>query len=204
MKNVKLYLATLITLTLALSSLRAAGDFDDAHRFIFYAVLEGCYEDGLSTEDVSQILLPGNKGQFAHFIYACPICTPTIHALETYRSRPPHFYGLKTPATTFGPGLETELRKQLYSEKPETRLTAINTLMQGWVSKRMSLLNLSDQGRAQLQSKLQEMRKKGNSYLKGAEASDPGAFKMSAFANVRQCAVCNGACSLKLQPDAGK
>jgi hypothetical protein len=42
-------------------SLSRAEDFDKGYRFIFYAVLEGCYEDGLSTNDVSQILLKDKK-----------------------------------------------------------------------------------------------------------------------------------------------
>src|SRR4051794_39483423 len=81
-----------------------AKDFDDGYRFIFYAVQEGCYESGLSTEDVSQILLKDAKATnlYSHFVYACPVCTPTIHALEAYRSRPSRFYAMKSPATTFG------------------------------------------------------------------------------------------------------
>src|SRR5262245_43577757 len=66
----------------------------DAHRFIFYAVLEGCFEDGLATEDAAQILLRKENEPYAHFVYACPVCTPTIHALEVYRSRPARFYSL--------------------------------------------------------------------------------------------------------------
>jgi hypothetical protein len=193
----------LISFALTSPSPRAA-DFDDAHRFIFYAVLEGCFEDGLSTEDASQILQRREKESYFHFIYACPICMPTIHALEIYRSRPSHFFGLKSGASTFGSGLTPDLKKQLHSDKPEDRLAAINELMQGWISKRMSLLKLSDAERTQLKAKLEEMRKKGMGSLKHLEASDSAAFRMSAFKNVRQCAVCNGACGLKLEPDAGR
>ena len=62
-------------------------DFNDNYRFIFYAVLEGCYEDGLATTNVDQILLMNTNVGFVHFVYACPICLPTIHALQAYRSR---------------------------------------------------------------------------------------------------------------------
>ena len=204
MKHDFVLLVGIIVLAFTAPSSRAEKDFDDAHRFIFYAVLEGCFEDGISTEDVSQILKGGEKGAYSHFIYACPICTPTIHALEVYRSRPAHFYSLKSGASTFGPGLTPDLKKQLYSAKPEDRLAAINALMQGWISRRMSLLKLSEQERTQLKTKLEEMRKKGTEMLKGLEASDPEKFKMSAFVNVQQCAVCNGACGVKLKPDAGR
>jgi hypothetical protein len=76
--------------------------------------------------------------------------------------------------------------------------------MQGWVSKRMSLLRLSDQERAELQKTLEQMRKKGMGYLKNWEKSDPPQYPISAFTNVHQCAVCNGACGMNLKPDAGK
>ena len=204
MKHHFALLVSLIALALSAPSSRAEKDFDDGYRFIFYAVLDGCFEDGISTEDVSQILKGGEKGAYSHFIYACPICTPTIHALEVYRSRPAHFYSLKSGASTFGPGLTPDLKKQLYSAKPEDRLAAINALMQGWISRRMSLLKLSEQERTQLKMKLEAMRKKGMEALKVMAAGDPAKFKMSAFANVQQCAVCNGACGMKLKPDAGR
>ena len=48
--------------------LRAAEDvqrkgMDEATRFIFYSVMEGLYEDGLSKEDVAQILKRTNVEQ---------------------------------------------------------------------------------------------------------------------------------------------
>ncbi len=151
-----------------------AADFDDGYRFIFYAVMEGCYDDGLSSNDVAQILLKNEKPKsqsniYAHFVYDCPVCTPTIHALQAYQSRPLYWYSMKTTwgqeheAPTFGPGLSPDLKKQLYSKKAEDRLAAINTLMQRWVfQKKMSMLRLSDQERAELQKTLEEMRKKEN------------------------------------------
>ena len=63
-------------------------DIDDTSRFIFYSVLEGFYEDGLSNKDVEQILMRKEKQTYFHFIYACPVCGATIWALEAYRGRP--------------------------------------------------------------------------------------------------------------------
>lgn len=196
----------LIAVAFSAPAARAQKDFDDGYRFLFHAVQEGCYEDGLSNGDVSQILLKDGKEKYyyAHFVYACPVCTPTIHALEAYHSRPSHFYSMKSPATTFGPGLTPDLKKQLYSEKPEDRLAAINVLMQRWVSRRISLLRLTDQERTELQKTLETMRKKGMSYLKNSEGGKSSSYPISAFSNVHQCAVCNGACGMNLKPDAGK
>ena len=203
MKPYLILLLALISLGLGQLSARA-GEFSQGHRFIFYAVLDGCFEDGLKTEDVSQILLKGAKEQYAHFVYACPTCTPAIHAFEVYRSRPAHFYSLKSGASTFGDGLPADLKKQLYSTKPEERQEAINALMRGWVSRRMSTVRLSEAERSELQEDLALMGKKGLSLLDELKSSDPAAFKVSAFANVGKCAVCTGACGWKLKPEVGK
>lgn len=195
----KTYLAILLALLTLTTSSFAEKDFDDAHRFIFYAVLEGCYEDGLSTADVSQILLRRSNEAYFHFIYSCPICTPTIDALETYRSRPAEFYSLKSEASTFGEGLTPDLTKQLYSKVPENRLAAINTLLQRWIARRFSQLALSDTERAQLHQAIEEKRKKGAQALKSFKADGSVATQAPAFATIDECAVCNAAVGKKLK-----
>ena len=181
----------------------SAKDFDDNYRFIFYAVTEGCYEDGIATTNVDQILLMNTNVGYVHFVYACPVCTPTLHALEAYRSRPKHFAVMKTRNTTFGPGLSEEQIKKLYSDRPAERLEIINGLMQTWITRRMTELRLTDAEKTQLQKNLEQMRQDGMKMLKYSQGNDPERFKMSAFAEVQQCAVCNGACCMKLKPDSG-
>jgi len=200
MKHRLVLLATLLSsFVLTATSLGAAADFDDAHRFVFYAVLEGCYEDGLSTDDVSQILMKREKETYLHFVYSCPICTPTIHALEAYQSRPKSFSGLKTPASTFGPGLAPDLKQQLYSRKPEERLAAINSLVQRWTERRMSMLNFTAAERDRLRKALEEKRNKGMEVLKKSKAAGTDWFSASGFSVVEECAACNGAVGRKLK-----
>jgi hypothetical protein len=203
----KTYLALFICLIAFAAPSFAKEDFDDAHRFIFYSVLEGCFEDGLSTDDVAQILLRRPNESYFHFIYSCPVCTPTIHALEVYRSRPAEFYSLKSGASTFGPGLTPALKKQLYSVQSEDRLAAINSLVQRWIAKRMSILVLSDEQRDQLRKAIEEKRKRGTEALKHfkAEKFERGdragkvqaSFYAPAFATLEECAVCNAAVGKK-------
>ncbi len=195
-------LSTISLLSLVLNTTAApTKDFNDNYRFIFYAVLEGCYEDGIATTNVDQILLVNTNVGFVHFVYACPICLPTIHALQAYRSRPKQFAELKTHATTFGSGLSQEQIKKLYSDRPSDQLEVINGLMQTWVTRRMTELRLTDAEKTQLKQNLEKMRKQGMNMLKNFQNSDPERFKMSAFAEVQQCAVCNGACCMKLKPE---
>lgn len=179
-----------------------ASGYSEAHRFVFYAVLEGCYEDGLSSNDVARILMRGpDNGAYIHFIYACPLCTPALHAFNAYRAQPP-FYGMKNSTPTFGSGLDDELKKQLYSDKTEDRLIAINTLVQRWVKHRMAMLRLTDDERKTLVQSLEEMRKKGMQALK-ATASSPtnGAGDKTEPYGAKECAICNAAVGMALNFD---
>ncbi|HEU4420465.1 MAG TPA: hypothetical protein VFT55_16125, partial [Planctomycetota bacterium] len=77
---------------------------------IFYAVLEGLYDEGVSTEDVDILLHqdPATR-QYSYFVAGCPLCTPAIDALQLYRGRP-KFYGRKEACDTFGTGLPAKER----------------------------------------------------------------------------------------------
>lgn len=177
---------------------------DDTSRFIFYSVLEGLYEDGLSQEDVQQILLRKEKQGHFHFIYACPVCNPTIWALEAYRGRPACFYGLKDTGSTFGHGLSAELHGQLYSDNETKRLMAINALVKEWIGRRMKLLNLPPKEREALLGKLEEKRKEGMRALESFRRLEHGPTfgipeAAPAYLHLTECAVCNGAVG-KLMP----
>src|SRR5882762_4709658 len=145
---------------------------DATSRFIFYSVLEGLYEDGLSDQDVDQILMKKEKQSYYHFIYACPICTATIWALEAYRARPAAFYSMKGgEGATFGPGLPDALHQQLYSADSHQRLIAINTMMKDWMTRRMDRMHLSAKDRAALVQDLEKKRKQGMDVLENFRKS---------------------------------
>ena len=173
-------------------------DFDDTARFIFYAVLEGLYDDGVSNKDVDQILMKRAHQEYFHFIYSCPICTSAIWALQAYRSRPESFYSLKSQASTFGPGLSEELQKQLHSENPHERLTAINALVREWLERRIERSHLSEPARKDLLESLEKKRKKGMEALTSFRHHEHGAalgpeYYAPAYIDLDECAVCNGA-----------
>jgi len=183
-------------------------DFDDTSRFIFYSVLEGLYEDGLSNKDVEQILMKKEKQSYFHFIYACPICTATIRALEAYRVRPEYLYTSKPSVSTFGPGLSASVREQLYSDQPRQRLSAINTLVKTWMNRRMKNMHLSKKDRAALIDALEKKRKQGMEALESFRRHEHGpdfgvAEAAPAYVDLKECAVCNGAVGKPMKlPDA--
>lgn len=206
MKSYLLCLAlcvTTVVVPFAPVPLRAADNvrrtgMDEATRFIFYSVLEGLYEDGLSKEDVAQILMKREKEAYFHFIYACPVCNPTIWALEAYQARPDGFYGLKEARSTFGPGLSSELHDQLYSKDATKRLTAINSLVQSWMERRMKLLRLNADEQKALTKQLELKREEGMKMLESFRKKEHGASfgveqAAPAYVDLTECAVCNAA-----------
>jgi hypothetical protein len=169
--------------------------FDDTTRFIFYSVLEGCYEDGLTNQEVDQILLKKEKQSYYHFVYACPICSATIWALEAYRGRPNAFYSLKEGhGATFGPGLSPAQHAQLFSNNTRTRLALINSLVKDWMARRMLALRLTDPEREALLADLGKKRDQGMRYLESFRKDGDSFYAPAYFeSDVDECAVCNGA-----------
>ncbi len=142
--------------------------------FIFFSVLEGLYEDGLSNKDIDQVLMRNEGEMYFHFIYGCPLCTESIWAFETYRSRPDRFYALKSEQSTFGAGLSDTLREQLYSEDKNLRLIAINLLIKKWVEQRMNNLRLTEPERELVMKSLEKKRQRGMKHLKNWQSVVPG------------------------------
>ncbi|MEM9017951.1 MAG: hypothetical protein AAGC68_13135 [Verrucomicrobiota bacterium] len=181
--------------------------FGDAYQLVYFGVLEGLFRDGVTTEEVDLILTDSETGHYVHFIYACPICMATIHALELYRERP-RFYGIKDfapPAKfrTFGPGLSDEARAKLSSDEVKIRLTIIHELVGGWVSERLASLDLSEEEKKQIEAELEAGRERGMSMLKSYEAEGEGSLKSyaPAYADLKECAICNAALQMDFETE---
>jgi hypothetical protein len=163
---------------------------DDTQHFIFFSVLEGLYEDGVSKKDVAQILMKKDGDYYYHFIYACPVCEATIWALEAYQSRPNRFYRRKLPLdATLGPGLSEPNHSQLYDDDPRVRLAAINSLVKTWIDRRMAVMNFSPDNRMKMLEALEKKRKEGMQTLKNWKNGEM--FYAPAYGDIDECAVCN-------------
>jgi len=183
--------------------------FGDAYQLVYFAVLEGLFRDGVKTEEVDLILRRKNEGtHYDHFIYACPICMATIHALEFYRDRP-KFYGIKDHAPpakfrTFGTGLPEDVRAKLRDDEAGVRLKAIHRLVGSWVSTRLRALSLTDEQREKLQAELEAGRERGIEMLTGFRQNPKDmAFYAPAYADLRdsECAICNAALQMDFKTD---
>lgn len=155
---------------------------------IFYAVLEGLYDEGVDNDDVDVLLREDPKTKaLMHFVYGCPLCHPAIDALRLYRGRP-KFHGLKGEADTFGPGLSAPERGQLQNADIVVRLGVLQGFIERSLQRKLSSMRLTKDERTAWHRALAEMREKGGEFLARARehgtAGDLGAAK--------GCAVCDG------------
>jgi hypothetical protein len=193
MKPLSIFVACL--LSLSSTSILAADpvvfihrEFSDEHRFIFYAVLEGAYEEGISDETVATLL--GEKGN-EHFVIGCPICGPAYDALHAYRDAP-KFTSKKVSQKGFGTGLSDEERN-LVSGTVEDRRKFIRTLVSRWIEARFSLLDLPEDREEALRESLQKMSEKGTALLENFKKGGNGDLLSKVYADWEFCPSCSGA-----------
>ena len=163
----------------------------DLSRFVFLAVLEGLYSDGVSNEVVDAIVArEGESGQLQNFVAACPICMPAYDALRTYRGRPA-FFGRKDGADTFGPGLPDAVASRLTGKDQQVRLGAIQELIESWVRRRLADLRLTPAEHDAWTWALAQGREKGmQMLLAGLRADKREPIPAS---TTKRCAFCEGA-----------
>lgn len=169
-------------------------DYADPYsRTLFFAILEGLYEDGVQNEvDDSILATDPAGGGYLHFVPACPLCTPTLKAFQLYRRRPD--LGLKSGKDTFGEGLPDEVAAKILRGKPEERLAALNRLVETWLSRKLASLRLSAEERAAWSAAFEDGRKRGMAayFVQTRQAGAQAGFKLG-YVGEKTCAVCDGA-----------
>lgn len=170
-----------------------------AHKFLFLAVLEGLYEDGVSRDDTARILHREEGQSYTHFISHCPLCESVLEAIEVYAARPNWGWkAVRPPVTeaTFGPGLDDKTKEGLASDDVKVRLTTIFGLVSRWVNVRLARTPISDEERAALQAELELGKKEGLRVLT-AYKRDPSGNSIRqlapGFSDLNECAMCSGA-----------
>ena len=181
--------------------------FGEGYQLVYFGVLEGLFQDGVKSKEVDLILKQTEDGiAYEHFIYACPICMATIHALELYRDRP-RFYGIKDHAPpakfrTFGKGLSEEVRVKLQDADSSVRLKAIHELVIRWVNARLESLELTEDQHQNLQAELKAGRERGMKMLRGYQKNpEELAFYAPAYADLKECAICNAALQMEFKTE---
>ena len=154
----------------------------DVRDGVFFAVLEGLYVDGVDTASVDRILMQDKKGNYMHFVPACPLCMPAFNAFRIYRDRV-KFHGWKDVTDTFGRGLSDHEFKRLRSAVPKERLDVVNGLVDRWVRRRIESLNLDDEAKGAWALALARARKRGMDTMS----------RVDGYVGEKRCAVCDGA-----------
>lgn len=174
-------------------------EFSDAHQFVFFAVLEGCYADGLTSADVDLIapkrVDSERRDMTVNMVLTCPLCSPAFDAINLYSGKKVFRKQLKKTAqsSTFGSGLSKAVRAELAKPGQPCR-DALQGLIQEWVEARIMKLRLSKEETAAFRKELAKMRKEGEDALARFKKNGHGEELLQIYKDWEKgCPVCSGA-----------
>jgi hypothetical protein len=177
---------------------------DPVCRMVFFAVLEGLYTDGVSSEAADRVVGRRAKGGPTDlkqtFVIECPLCHPVYEAFSLYQQRP-SFNGDKR--NTFGPGLGPDLERGLQNENILTRQSALQVVVQKWVAHRLIAMRLSPEEQKDWTRQLNERSKQGLDRLSELRGKDAFYKTWPGYAGCPACTGSTGACQ-RLQEPAKK
>ncbi len=187
---------------------------DKYYRLIFFAVLEGLYEEGLVDSQIETLLeRAGTKPAqlYRNFIFACPICEPARTAIELYQARPV-LSSWKIPRaqiTTFGKGPSREIQTLLESKKVGDHRTALRLLVEKWTTQKLNSMNLTEQEKSEWRTGLAERKKAGMQRLHEQQTSSFSSpewskVQLEAYGDEKGCSICEGAASAGEKCQIGK
>ncbi len=143
-------------------------------RLVFFAVLEGLYEDGVPTEAVDLIIGKESKleNKVKHnFVFQCELCHAVYEAFVLYQRRQT-FNG--SEADTFQDGsIDADLLDRLRAGEAYTRVMAMGTLVQPWIKRKLEKLDMKDEDQKKLLDRLHELAKKGYALTDKRRREDP-------------------------------
>ena len=163
---------------------------EDAQELVFFAVIEGLYRDGVSTEVAESLArVDSQAGLPDNFVHGCPACHPVLDALRLYVGRP-DFYMNKRHADSFGDGLDDEVNRRLMGPSQQERLDALHALVQRWVDERLESMAIAAEQRQEVRERIGEMRRKGMARLAAYQESREG-LQFEHYAAWERCPSCD-------------
>jgi hypothetical protein len=168
---------------------------DPVCRMVFFAVLEGLYTDGVSSEAVDRVVGRKTQGGAPEikqtFVIQCPLCHPVYEAFRLYQQRSA-FSGVKQ--NSFGKGLDTQLESRLQNENLVVRQRALEVLVKKWVGRRLALMRLTEAEREDWARRLGERSNQGKALLKELRVKDAWYKAWSGYAGCPSCDGTTAAC----------
>ena len=162
-------------------------------QFVFFAVLEGLYRDGIQNEIVDaiigeKIVKKENKVK-THFVFRCKLCHATYEAFRTYRNRPA-FMQTKG-ASTFGKGADLALLKQLGSKDARTRIYSMGALVRPWIMHRIKETRKTPEEKTAMKKQFEKYALEGADLLKTHKRAKDGFYLDWSFYG--SCQACEAA-----------
>lgn len=141
---------------------------DPLCQFVFFAVLEGLYRDGVQNEVVDLIIgkpIKTESDQVKNvFVFRCELCHATYEAFRTYRARP--VFRDTSAQATFGAGVDKKFMEDLKSEKPRLRVYAMGRLVRPWIMHRIGETRRTEEEKAEMKTQFERYLKEGERILR--------------------------------------
>ncbi|MEM9481910.1 MAG: hypothetical protein AAGA58_19845 [Verrucomicrobiota bacterium] len=176
-----------------------AKTYGETHRFVFFAVLEGCFNDGLTQEEIDLIIplrpeKEGFRNITTNMVLTCPLCSPAFDAFRLYADRLMFISGItkKEGYNTFGQGLPEAVRIELAKPGLPCR-DAIQGLLRKWIEERIERSSLTEIETKSLRKELEQMRKDGEAALLRFQNGEHGDELQEHYKDWKGCPVCSGA-----------
>ncbi len=159
-------------------------------QFVFFAVLEGLYRDGVQNEIVDAVIGEKVKKEEdkvkMHFVFRCKLCHATYEAFRAYRNRPV-FKGAKG-VSSFGKGADLKLLGKLRSKDARTRVYAMGGLVRPWIMYRIEDTRKTPKEKTAMKKKFHDYAQEGATLLK-AHMKEKDAFYLDwrFYGNCQAC-----------------
>ena len=162
-------------------------------QFVFFAVLEGLYRDGIQNEIVDtiigeKIVKKENKVK-PHFVFRCKLCHATYEAFRTYRNRPAFMQ--TTEASTFGKGVDLNRLKKLRSNDARTRIYAMGAMVRPWIMHRIKENRKTPEEKTAMKKQFEKYAQEGANLLRTHKKAKDGFYLDWSFYG--SCQACEAA-----------
>ena len=162
-------------------------------QFVFFAVLEGLYRDGVQNELVDAIIgkQVANKNDKVktHFVFRCKLCHATYEAFRTYRNRPAFMQS--KGASTFGKGADPKLLKRLSNQDARTRIYAMGEMVRPWIMHRIKETRKTAQEKMAMKKQFEKYAREGSDLLRMHKQAKDGFYLDWSFYG--SCQACEAA-----------
>jgi len=162
-------------------------------QFVFFAVLEGLYRDGVQNEIIDAIIgekiVNKDDKVKTHFVFRCKLCHATYEAFRTYRNRPAFMQA--KGASTFGKGADLALLKNLRSKDARTRIYAMGAMVRPWIMHRIKETRKTPEEKTAMKKQFEKYAQEGANLLRTHKRAKDGFYLDWSFYG--SCQACEAA-----------